>query len=316
MNVNPMSGLPVNRLAEKRNDLKWLDQQYADPSSRVMLVSEGRVAVLGKGPEAQFVNLPAGLRAHADYRAEYRAMLGKVGSELWFAASLPASMAQQLAEQAGGRLRGLRSIVSELEGARAGLAAYARALDLWQAGHRYCGRCGAACEVDQAGFRTRCTNHECARQHFPRLDPAVIVAVGHQGSILLGRQPSWPEKRYSTLAGFVEPGESLEDAVRREVAEESGVTVGNLQYHSSQPWPFPSSLMVGFIGQAETVEICCDDELEDARWFGPSELEQLVRSGELVLPFRSSVSWHLIAQFMADQHQCDISSWGNGVWQR
>ncbi|MEM1089295.1 MAG: NAD(+) diphosphatase [Pseudomonadota bacterium] len=312
MSVNPMSGLPINRLAERRNDEAWLSREFANPRSRVMVVSEGRVLVCGRGADAQLADLPPALRQ----QSHYQALLGELDSDTWFVASVSKATAESLADEQGARLRGLRSIVADLEGPQAGLAAYARGLDLWQANHRFCGRCGTRCEIDQAGFRMVCQNPDCGRVHFPRLDPAVIVAVGYRGSILLGRQPSWPPGRYSTLAGFVEPGESLEDAVRREVAEESGVVVGHLSYHSSQPWPFPSSLMVGFIGEAVRTDIRLDDELEDARWFEPLELQRLVKSGEIILPFKASVSWHLIAHFMASRHQLDISSWGGGVWQR
>ncbi|MFK7958016.1 MAG: NAD(+) diphosphatase [Lysobacterales bacterium] len=302
----------MNRLAERRDDVAWLADQYANPEARVMVVSEGRVLIAGKGPEADFVNLPVTDRESVIYSM----MLGQLGSQLWFAVSMPRPQADQLAQRMNARFRGLRSIVGELQGPKAGIAGYVRGMDLWQANHRYCSRCGTPCVAEQAGFRLKCQNNQCLRQHFPRLDPAVIVAVGDQGRLLLGRQPGWPEGRYSTLAGFVEPGESLEDAVRREVAEESGVVVGPLAYHSSQPWPFPSSLMVGFIGEATETEICCDDELEDARWFDAEELRERVHSGELVLPFPASVSWHLIASFMRDHHQMDIRSWNNGDWQR
>ena len=139
-----------------------------------------------------------------------------------------------------------------------------------------------------------CTAADCRGEVFPRLDPAIIVLVTDGDRALLGRQAGWPEGRYSTIAGFVEPGESLEDAVRREVLEETGVRVGALRYHSSQPWPFPSSLMLGFIAEAESSEIIRgDDELEDASWFSR---EQIAR-GTPVLPPPQSVSFRLIQEW-------------------
>ena len=137
----------------------------------------------------------------------------------------------------------------------------------------------------------------CVRDFFPRIDPAVIVLVRHGERALLGRQPSWPPRRYSTIAGFVEPGESLEDAVRREVLEETGVGVGAVHYHSSQPWPFPSSLMLGFLADGDgATPRTHDEELEDARWFTRSE----VRAGDILLPPPEAISRQLIEAWLAE----------------
>ena len=155
-----------------------------------------------------------------------------------------------------------------LPGHEAGLFAYAKGLAHWQRETRHCSYCGAPLQLVAAGHRAKCSNADCGRLHFPRTDAAMIVIVEHEGACLLGRQASWPPGRYSTLAGFVEPGESLEDAVRREVAEEAGVVVDQVHYHSSQPWPMPASLMVGFIANATGRAIDLRDrELEEARWF-------------------------------------------------
>ncbi len=147
-----------------------------------------------------------------------------------------------------------------------------------------------------------CTRPECGRQHFPRTDPAVIVRVVHNDRILLGRQLAWPAGWYSVLAGFVEPGESLEEAVRREVEEEAGVAVSDIRYDSSQPWPFPASLMVGFNAQAENDHIrLASDELEDARWFSREEIREEVAAGTLRLSPRVSISRHLLDVWMAGE---------------
>jgi NAD+ diphosphatase len=147
----------------------------------------------------------------------------------------------------------------------------------------------------EAGFIRRCTNAECDRQHFPRTDPAIIVLVTHGDRALLGRQAKWDATWYSVLAGFVEPGESLEQAVRREVKEEAGITVGEVRYDSSQPWPFPSSLMIGFTAEALDDDIRIgDDELEDARWFTRADVDAGLEAGELRLSPRISISRHLI----------------------
>jgi NAD+ diphosphatase len=173
----------------------------------------------------------------------------------------------------------------------AGLLAYARAMVFWRRRHRHCGTCGAATTSESAGHVMRCGNPDCGAEHFPRLDPAVIVLVSDGERALLGRQASWPAGRYSTIAGFVEPGESLEDAVAREVLEETGVVVDEVSYHSSQPWPFPSSLMLGFTALAPAAApIRTDDELEDARWFTREE----IATGVPGLPPPQSVSYRLI----------------------
>ena len=177
----------------------------------------------------------------------------------------------------------------------ANLVAHARALVLWNNATLYCGKCGSASIPEAGGNSRRCCNPECNQAIFPRTDPAIIVLVADGDRCVLGRQPSWPEGRYSTIAGFVEPGESLEDAVRREVYEETNIRVGKVQYHSSQPWPFPAALMLGFIAEATSDDIRLNDgELEDARWFTRDEL----RSGDVGLPFRISIARRLVDHFV------------------
>lgn len=165
-------------------------------------------------------------------------------------------------------LRGLMTRLSALDGE---LAATARALTGWHATHRHCSACGDRSEPAQSGWQRRCPS--CGAQHFPRTDPVVIMLVARGDRVLLGRSPGWPDGMYSCLAGFIEPGESIEAAVRREVAEETGVTVGAVRYVASQPWPFPASLMLGCMADALDETITLDlVELEDARWLGRAEL--------------------------------------------
>jgi NAD+ diphosphatase len=139
-----------------------------------------------------------------------------------------------------------------------------------------------------------CTNVDCAQQYFPRTDPAIITLVTDGERCLLGRQPGWPERRFSTLAGFVEPGESLEQAVAREVHEETGVRIARCRYFASQPWPFPASLMLGFEADAASHEIACGAEIAEAHWFHHADMPRLVADGELKLPPAMSISYHLI----------------------
>jgi NAD+ diphosphatase len=194
----------------------------------------------------------------------------------------------------GARFEELRPLAAMLDGEQAGLLAYARALTYWQHRHRHCGVCGARCEPQRAGHVMRCRDPGCATEFFPRIDPAVIVLVSDGERALLGRQASWPAGRYSTVAGFVEPGESLEDAITREVLEETGVAVRDPRYHSSQPWPFPSSLMLGFTATADRgATPQRSTELEDARWFSRAQ----IAGGEILLPPPTSISHRLIAEW-------------------
>jgi NAD+ diphosphatase len=146
-----------------------------------------------------------------------------------------------------------------------------------------------------------CPNEECKRETFPRIDPAIIVLVTHEGACLLGRGAGWPRNRYSTLAGFVEPGESLEDAVVREVFEEAGVRLKSMRYRSSQPWPFPASAMAGFYAEAVSSEITTDEELEDARWFTPEDIRRDLEANRLRLSPRLSIAFRLISDWYTEQ---------------
>ena len=163
------------------------------------------------------------------------------------------------------------------------LATYgaARSLVDWHARHRFCARCGCPTVLAKGGWQRSCTGDVCKAEHFPRVDPVTIMLVEHQGNLLLGRQPRFPPRRLSTLAGFVEPGESIEEAVAREVFEEAGVRVHSVGYVASQPWPFPSSLMIGCYAVAESADLTIDrTELEEADWFTRAEVEAAMRGDE------------------------------------
>lgn len=202
----------------------------------------------------------------------------------------------------------LRHIGPTIAPEDASLAVQAVGLSRWHQTHQFCPRCGSATDVIKAGHSRMCPS--CGTEHFPRTDPAVIMLISDGADrAVLGRQPAWPPGYFSTLAGFVEPGESLIDAVRREVLEEVGIVVGEVAYLGSQPWPFPSSLMLGFHGVAESFDIAVDgDELEEARWFSKSEISELTAAGELSLPPSLSISRWLVEQW----HQGEIS----GSWLR
>ena len=216
-------------------------------------------------------------------------LLGEFQQHTCFAISLTGESLPTFDEPVAAR--DLRTIAGELPADQAGLLAYARAMIHWRERHRFCGRCGSPTQASQGGHVRVCSNPACGEQAFPRIDPAIIVLITDGQRALLGRQASWPADRYSTIAGFVEPGESLEDAVIREAAEETGVRIESVEYHSSQPWPFPSSLMLGFVATASTTEIhLTDAELEDARWL----TREQIAAGEVALPITHSISFRLV----------------------
>jgi NAD+ diphosphatase len=286
---NVFAGPYVDRLDPPRRDAAAVAAALADPRARLVPVWRSR-NLLTRAPAACLLEVDEDLRAGLDPRQLI--LLGRFREHVVFAAEFEGEAAPQLT--AAGEFLDLRLAGGALQFDEAGLLAYARAMVTWRRRHRFCGTCGAPTRAGQSGHVMVCTDDGCGTQVFPRLDPAVIVLVTDGERALLGRQAAWPAGRYSTIAGFVEPGESLEDAVRREVVEETGVRIGELVYHSSQPWPFPSSLMLGFIGRAETSQITLgDDELEDARWFSRGEIAR----GSPALPPPQSVSYRLIEEW-------------------
>lgn len=209
-------------------------------------------------------------------------------------------------EREGAAVTGLRELTASLPAERLGVVAYASALASWARATRFCGRCGAATEPREAGHVRVCAN---GHSHHPRTDPVVIMLVTSGDVVLLGRQAAWPAGRYSALAGFVEPGESLETAVAREVREEAGVEVRDVRYVASQPWPFPLSLMLGFHATHVSGDPAPGDaELEDVRWFCRDEVAAAARDdvvweqdgdpGRLLLPPRSAIARILVERWL------------------
>jgi len=197
-----------------------------------------------------------------------------------------------------GKFYNLREISPLIDGIEGSILAYARAIMFWHYRNGFCSVCGSITKITKSGHQRNCTNKSCASFHFPRTDPAVIMLVIGDEKVLLGRQKIWPEGLYSTLAGFVEPGETIEHAVAREVYEESGLIVKNITYKYSQPWPFPSSLMLGFTALAQTKNIKYNDsEIEDAKWFSREEILNFEKSKKF-LPMKLSVSRRLIEDWL------------------
>ena len=270
--VNLLAGAYIDRAAERRKDSEWLSQAADDPRSLYVPVWRSKNLVVhdAQGVAAAFIERSTESFATLKEQSAGQAFLGLYRERACFALALDAAQTPAFDLD---RFQDLRTLLGAMDRDEAGLLAYARALVTWSEKHRFCGRCGAPTESTLAGHAAKCTNEQCALEAFPRIDPAIIVLVTDGTRALLGRQPTWRPGQYSTIAGFVEAGESLEDAVRREVYEETGVRVGEVEYHSSQPWPFPQSLMIGFIAHAASTEIAFrDDELEDACWFTRADI--------------------------------------------
>ena len=294
--INVFSGLALDRNAEQRDDADWIAAQLADPRARFLLLGAEGHALAQRDVDALRV-IAATERADLLPSATV-SYLGADDTGPFFALNAESRDAARIAAELGGDFIDLRSAGTRLQAFEAGLFAYARALSHWQSRTRFCSVCGAPVVVVTAGHRARCTNPDCAIEHFPRVDPAMIVIVSHEDRCLLGRQATWSERRFSTLAGFVEPGESLEDTVRREVFEEAGVRVGDCAYHSSQPWPFPASLMVGFTAEAIDPSIRLGGELAEARWFTADEIVSGLADRSLTVSPPVSVSFRLIEYWL------------------
>ena len=290
---NVFAGAFVDRIGERRKDPDWLAEALAEKKSRFVPVWGDRCLVGGDPPTAVLLDKAAIERFLNDDEAIF---LGLFRDQPAFAVPIDRDVEAPFGEL--GEFKDLRFLGTVLPADEANLCAHARALSLWHDATHYCPRCGSASQSEPGGNTRRCSSPGCGQVLFPRTDPAIIVLVAKGHRCLLGRQSSWPEGRYSTIAGFVEPGESLEDAVRREVYEETNIRVGDVRYHSSQPWPFPSSLMLGFVAEAVTETISLNDgELEDARWFSREELA----SGEVGLPFRISIARRLVDDFISGE---------------
>jgi len=285
-NHNTFAGAFVDRSGHRRQDPEWLRRAIRAPDSRFVPVWGDKC--LASGEPVRSVLLQEA--AVADYISEDEIIfLGMYRDRATFAFRIDPEVTAPFADV--GQFHDLRYLGGVLPADEANLVAHARALVLWHDLQRHCGNCGFPSRPESGGNSRLCSNEACGTTIFPRVDPAVIVLISNGRQCLLGRQAGWPEGRYSTIAGFVEPGESLEDAVRREVLEETNIEVHDIEYHSSQPWPFPSSLMLGFFAQGSSSDIALNDgELEDAQWFTRKEL----RSGFPKLPYRVSIARRLV----------------------
>lgn len=294
LDVPPFTGMALDRASIERKDTGWVRRQLKDPAARA--VAAGRDGVLMRGGDAAAL-----LRTRLQSDGE-PILLGLEDGAPRFAVDLDGlPEAQRTAAIDDAAVVGLREAGMVLSHAEAGLAAYVMALLNWHRRHRFCANCGNPTDSAEAGYLRHCPR--CGANHFPRTDPVVIMTVEHDGRLLLGRRTGWPTGRVSVLAGFVSPGESAEEAVVREVQEESGIVCRDPVFVASQPWPFPASLMLGFHAESDGGEPRpTDGELDEVHWH---ELDAVVGAtrGEDVgfqLPPGVSVARFLIDRWIAD----------------
>ncbi len=279
--INTFANNPLDRASERRTDLNWIAQKRNDPTSLIVPVWDLKPLILpeineGDGPDAGWMR-PDMIDGAATTGVEI--FLGIKNGKAFFAVEIEKSAKPETE----GPLKGLgefgdlRGAASLLPAGDAAILAQAKAMIDWHARHGFCAVCSEPTHLTEAGYKRECP--ACGAEHFPRTDPVVIMLATDDDRALMGRGPGWPDKMYSALAGFVEPGETIEEAVAREVFEETAIRVSDVTYHSTQPWPFPSSLMIGCHAVASTTDITVDgNELSDARWFDKADLATAVEA--------------------------------------
>lgn len=285
----------IDRLSHKRQNKDWIISCLSEDTTRFIPIWQLKnLVTLDENPTPLYL---AYHEAQPFLKATGQPIfLGKQDQNTYFALELASEHDSfSFLEEKMCKFRDLLFLSPLLQPEECALLAYARAMVYWHQRHQYCGSCGSPTISIEGGFVRRCTNDVCKQQHFPRLDPSIIVLVSYEDSCLLGRQPQWPKGMHSIIAGFVEPGECLEDTVKREVMEETGIEVENIVYFASDPWPFPSSLMLGFTAQAKNKDITINiDELEHAAWFTREEIKRQLAAQTLRLPMKSSIAFRLI----------------------
>ncbi len=285
----------LDRVSHKRHDSEWIVSCLSEETTRFIPVRQLKnFFALGEKPVPIYLSYTE-IQAFLPTPG-HAILLGQKDQCMYFALDLPSERdSHGFIKEKNWGFKDLRFLSPLLHPEDCALLAYARGMVYWHQRHQYCGNCGSQTTSSEGGFVRLCVNEACKQRHFPRVDPSIIVLVTFEESCLFGRQPVWPKGFYSTIAGFVEPGERLEDAVIREVMEETGIDVENMRYFSSDPWPFPSSLMLGFTAQARNTDITINGhELEDAGWFTREDIKRQVADKRLRLPLKSSIAFRLI----------------------
>lgn len=287
------SGADLDRAPQLRRDADRLVALFRHAETCILPLSQMRNLV--RANEQGFSAVSLSGRDADRLGAVEPIFLGLLDEVAYFAVDIATEIEADLTEL--GEFADLRQIGALLPQSTGAILAYARGISFWHGTHRFCNRCGGPTFSEQGGHVRRCP--ACGTEHYPRSDPAVIMRVTHGDHCLLGRQAVWPEGMVSVLAGFVEPGETMEEAVAREVFEEVGIRVGDVRYHSSQPWPFPSSLMIGFTAEAESLAAPLVDgvELQSANWFSRADILDFAASGHF-LPRPHSIARRLIEDWL------------------
>jgi NAD+ diphosphatase len=276
--MNTFAGNPLNRASERRGDAGWIAEKLAAPDSLAIAIWDGKPFVEdAKGGGTQIAYLSADMAKELSGGPERLLFMG-----LWKDTAVFAVDLEGAADPADGPLEGLgrfddlRAIALTLPQTDAAILATARQMFEWRRRHRHCAACGEPSEVSDGGWKRICP--ACKAEHFPRTDPVVIMLPYHGDRCMLGRQEAWPKGMFSALAGFLEPGESIEEACARELNEEAGLHAVKVRYHSTQPWPYPSSLMIGLIAEVENEDAAPDQtELDEVRWFTREEARTLIK---------------------------------------
>ncbi len=297
--VNTFAGNPLDRASERRTDQAWLEEMLAAPASLSLALWNGKPMVEGKGEGIQLAYLRADMARDLAGGREKLLFMGLWQETAVFALDFDGATDPAEGPLEGlGRFEDLRTIALTLPAADAAIAATAKSMFEWRRRHRHCAACGEISEVAEGGWKRVCPS--CRAEHFPRTDPVVIMLPARGESCLLGRQAAWPKGMYSALAGFLEPGESIEEACARELAEEAGLRTLSVRYHSTQPWPYPSSLMIGLIAEVENADAVPDQaELDEVRWFTRSQAGALIRGevadarapGEMAIAHQLIKAW-------------------------
>jgi len=278
---NTFAGNPLNRASDRRGDAAWLASQLASSDALGLALWNGKpLAEKTKDGGVQIAYLPAKLAGELAGGTERLLFMGLWQETAIFAVDLEGSSDPALGPLQGlGEFMDLRQIALRLPAPDAGILATAKSMFEWRRRHQHCAVCGQPSEAKEGGWKRQCP--ACEAEHFPRTDPVVIMLAYHGDRCMLGRQEVWPKGMFSALAGFLEPGESIEEACARELAEEAGLRTRQVRYHSTQPWPYPSSLMIGLIAEVEDDEGTPDQtELSEVRWFTRDEAKMLIR-GEI-----------------------------------
>jgi len=295
--LNQFTAVRLDRDVEQRDDAQWVTKSLARSTTRFVPLWRSR-SLLERSAEGTIAIYLSPAELSEPDRIQPPTLLGNDGKRDYFAVSVTDAQKDEIHNRyPDARFADLRRASINMAAKHAGILAYAKALHYWQHRHAFCGVCGNPNRLRSAGHRMACSNEECARETFPRIDPAIIVLVTHEDACLLGHNANWPPKIFSTLAGFVEPGESLEDAVVREVYEEAQVRLSDIRYVSSQPWPFPASAMCGFYAEAIDRSTGVSEEVVETRWFTVDTLTEAVLNNEVRLSPPVSIAFRLLADW-------------------